>query len=73
MKLAEPLMETIKDMVAQMPEETQEVDALFEDAIAKTRNTHKNDLEDLTAGFKDMPVFEPVAKSEITNEKEVFK
>lgn len=67
-EIAEPLMETIKDMVAQMPEETQEVDALLEDVLPK-KEYHKNDLEDLTAGFKDMPVFEPVAKSEVTNEK----
>lgn len=67
-EITEPLMETIKDMVAQMPEETQEVDALLEEVLPK-KEYHKNDLEDLTSGFKDMPVFEPVAKSNITNEK----
>ena len=67
-EITEPLMETIKDMVAQMPEETQGVDAMLEDVLPK-KEYHKNDLEDLTSGFKDMPVFEPVTKSEMTNEK----
>ena len=31
--IMEPVMEKIKDMVAQMPEETQQVDALFEKAF----------------------------------------
>ena len=33
--IMEPVMEKIKDMVAQMPHETQEVDAIFEEAIPK--------------------------------------
>ena len=59
--IMEPVMEKIKDMVAQMPSETQQVDAVFEAAIPKT-NHYKNDLEEITAGFVDMPVFEPVSK-----------
>jgi hypothetical protein len=57
--IMEPVMEKIKDMVAQMPPETHEVDAML-DAALPTQKSIKNDLEDLTAGFKDMPVFEPV-------------
>ena len=60
--ISEPLMETIKDMVAQMPQETQEVDTVFEEAIPE-RITKKNDLDEITADFKDMPVFEPVSKT----------
>lgn len=58
-EITEPLMEKIKDMVAQMPEETQKVDELLEEVIPK-KNYHKNDFEDITAGFEEMPVFEPV-------------
>tara|TARA_R110002049_G_scaffold143633_3_gene305827 strand:- start:1535 stop:2275 length:741 start_codon:yes stop_codon:yes gene_type:complete len=59
--IMEPVMEKIKDMVAQMPQETQEVDAIFEEAIPK-QITKKHHLEDITEGFQDMPVFEPVSK-----------
>ncbi len=59
--IMEPGIETIKDMVAQMPQEAQQVDAIFEEAIPKkiTKTYH---LEDLTEGFKDMPVFDPISK-----------
>jgi hypothetical protein len=55
----EPVMEKIKDMVAQMPEETHAVDALVESVIPNVK-THKNELEELVADFQEMPVFEPV-------------
>ena len=63
--IMEPVMEKIKDMVAQMPQETQEVDALFE-AVAKPKY-HKNDFEEITADFNEVPVFDKV--SDIENEK----
>jgi len=68
--IMEPGIETIKDMVAQMPNETQQIDALFEDPIPKPK-TQQNNLEDITAGFKDMPVFEPISQSQngVSNEK----
>ena len=37
--IMEPVMEKIKDMVAQMPQETQQVDDIVEEAIPK--NKHK--------------------------------
>nr|WP_321233812.1 hypothetical protein [uncultured Psychroserpens sp.] len=52
----EPVMEKIKDMVAQMPQETQQIDDIIETAVAEP----KEHLEDITAGFEDIPVFEPV-------------
>jgi hypothetical protein len=55
-EIMEPVMETIKDMVAQMPHETQEVDAIPKQVIKKQH------LEDITEGFRDMPVFDPVTK-----------
>ena len=61
--IMEPLMEKIKDMVAQMPPETQEVDEIFEEAIPK-KEYHKNDLEEITADFKEIPEFEPIEQAE---------
>ena len=59
--IMEPVMEKIKDMVAQMPQETQAVDDILEAVIPK-QGSLKNDFEELTADFKDIPVFEPVTK-----------
>ncbi|RED50692.1 hypothetical protein [Seonamhaeicola aphaedonensis] len=59
--ISEPLMETIKDMVAQMPQETEQVDAIFEESMSE-RISKKHDLDEITAGFEEMPVFEPVSK-----------
>ncbi len=58
--IMEPVIEKIKDMVAQMPHETQEIDTIFEEAIPK--QYRKADLEEITAGFEDTPIFEPVSK-----------
>ena len=68
--IMEHATEKIKDIVAQMPQETQKMDAFLEDIIPQ-KQYHKNDLDDLTAGFKNMPVFEPVTKPQngATNEK----
>ncbi|WP_298901248.1 hypothetical protein [uncultured Psychroserpens sp.] len=57
----EPVMEKIKDMVAQMPQETQQVDELVETAVAEQPKTETH-LEDITAGFEEIPVFEPVSE-----------
>ncbi len=58
----EPVMEKIKDMVAQMPQESQQVDELMETVVTEKEKpvTH---LEDITAGFEDMPEFEPVSEA----------
>ncbi|WP_054852402.1 hypothetical protein [Olleya sp. ITB9] len=61
-EITEPLMEKIKDIVAQMPEETHQVDSLIESVIPK-KEFEKNDFEDITSNFGDTPVFEPVIKS----------
>ena len=59
--IMEPVMEKIKDIVAQMPQESEEVDAIFE-SVHSQRKYHKNDFEDITADFKETPIFEPVSK-----------
>lgn len=61
--IMEPIMDKIKHMVAQMPEDIQEVDVVFEDEIPKNQY-HKEHLEDITAGFDEIPVFEPVSRSQ---------
>ncbi len=59
--ISQPGINTIKDMVAHMPEEPTQIDEFIESVIPK-ENYHKNDLEELTSGFKDLPTFEPVDK-----------
>ncbi|MCK0178855.1 hypothetical protein MWU50_06090 [Flavobacteriaceae bacterium S0862] len=65
--IMEPAIEKIKDIVAQMPQETQEVDEFLKTVIPP-----ENDFEELTAGFKDMPVFEAVTETK-TKAKEDTK
>lgn len=67
--IMEPVMEKIKDLVAQMPHETHEVDAFFEQDLPKI-DSKQQDLDDLTEGFKNMPVFDPVPAS---NSKDQLK
>lgn len=65
--ITEPVMNKIKDMVKLMPEQDEpEIDTLIDSIIPKDKY-HKNDLEELTADYKDMPVFEPVSKIANTN------
>lgn len=58
----EPVMEKIKDMVAQMPQETHAIDAMVEAAIPNEK-PQKNELEELVADFQEMPVFEPITEA----------
>lgn len=55
--LVEPLMEKIKDIVAQMPSEAQRVDELLKEIIPK-REANKNELEEFASTYQEMPVFE---------------
>lgn len=58
--LVEPLMEKIKDIVAQMPQEANRVDQLLEDILPKKnlQKNDKNELEDFAAEYQQMPTFE---------------
>ena len=62
-EIVEPLMNKIKDMVAQMPEDPEDIDTVFEEAIPKDP-IKKHNLEDITAGFENIPIFEPVSKAQ---------
>lgn len=63
-ELAEPLIEKIKDLVAQMPEESQRVDELLEEVIPQNPSTAqsgqngKNELEEFAAQYQQTPTFE---------------
>ncbi|MFG6685238.1 hypothetical protein ACGK9U_01550 [Mariniflexile sp. HNIBRBA6329] len=59
---------TIRDMVAHMPNEPEDV--VLEEATTKPEHK-KNDLDDFMSSFKDIPVFDPVIKGTngISNEK----
>lgn len=71
--LIEPLMEKIKDIVAQMPEESERIDEMLDDLLPKNKETAttevkveekpavkyvKNDLEEFASNYQQMPEFE---------------
>jgi hypothetical protein len=58
-EIMEPLMEKIKDMVAQMPEETHQVDAMIEEAVTKEM-PKTIEFETITSDFGEIPEFEPI-------------
>lgn len=55
--LVEPLIEKIKDLVAQMPEEGQQVDAILEQILPEKKYI-KNDLEEFASNYQQTPTFE---------------
>ena len=57
--IMEPAIEKIKDMVAQMPEETIEVDVII-DAINEPAKAVEHDLNELSPSYAQLPIFEPV-------------
>ncbi len=57
----EPAINKIKDMVAQMPEESYQVDEMVQITVKKSEA--KEHLEDITAGFGNIPEFEPVTEA----------
>ena len=56
-EIMEPVISKIKDMVSHMPEETQEEELITEKLY------HKENFEEITAGFEEVPVFDPVPHS----------
>lgn len=57
--IMEPVMKSIKDMVSLMPQGEQEIDILLEESRTSESN-FTPDFEELTADFKNIPVFDPV-------------
>lgn len=64
--LVEPLMEKIKDLVAQMPPESTQIDELLEEVLPKKKFV-KNDLEEFASNYQQMPTFERKAAPETTS------
>lgn len=60
-QIYEPVMEKIKDMVAQMPQESQQVDEIVETAVIEPET--KEHIEDIAAGFEELPEFEPLSEA----------
>ncbi len=56
-ELVEPATEKIKDLVAQMPREADEVDEFLNTVIAPQK-TRKDDWEELAAHYQETPIFE---------------
>ncbi|QDO93256.1 hypothetical protein FNB79_04455 [Formosa sediminum] len=67
-EISEPVMEKIKDLVAEMPQETDAVDE-FIASMTPDPTYEKNDFEEITADFKETPIFEPVSESSKVNSK----
>ncbi|MBU3820516.1 hypothetical protein KO566_00455 [Flavobacteriaceae bacterium XHP0103] len=65
--IMEPGINTIKDMVSQMPDDTDDIDVVVDTETSPEKPN--NDFDDITSGFKDMPIFEPVTKSQNGTEK----
>lgn len=57
--IMEPAIEKIKDMVAQMPEETMEVDSIIE-AINEPKEVVEHDLNELSPSYAQLPIFDAV-------------
>lgn len=66
--LVEPLMEQIKDLVAQMPSQKDPDGSAVEDLLKEIlpkKETFKNDLEEFAASYQENPVFERKQEVEI--------
>jgi len=67
--IMEPAIEKIKDMVAQMPDETHQIDALIEQALPRETEATAVvedvavEFETITSGFEDIPEFEPIEEA----------
>ena len=57
--IMEHVTEKIKDIVAQMPEETHEVDEMINKVVFDTEKP-KTNFEDLAVGYDDLPIFDPI-------------
>lgn len=61
--ITEPLMEKIKDMVAQMPDESEQVDVMVEEAVTNEKPT-TIEFETISSDFADIPEFEPIEEAQ---------
>ena len=68
--IMEPVIEKIKDMFAQMPQEADQIDIMVEEAISKPVSK-KHDFDELTADFKNIPVFDPITTEQHASREEL--
>lgn len=68
--IMEPGMKTIRDMVEHMPADDEDEYESMEN-IESEKRIYETDFEELTAGYKNMPVFDPISKHQngLANEK----
>jgi len=68
--IMEPGMKTIRDMVEHMPADDEDESESMEN-IESEKRIYETDFEELTAGYKNMPVFDPISKHQngLANEK----
>jgi hypothetical protein len=68
--IMEPGMKTIRDMVEHMPVDFED-DADAIENLTLEKRIYETDFEELTAGYKNMPVFDPVTKNQngLANQK----
>lgn len=72
--IMEPVMAKIIDMVAHMPEETDEVDVLLENILPKDIEiTSSIEFETITSGFDKIPEFEPIEEAQKREAENVNK
>lgn len=62
--IMEPAIEKIKDIVAQMPQETSAVDDLVDEIIDSPDQPVEQDLSALTPNYNQLPIFAPVEDQE---------
>lgn len=62
--IMEPAIEKIKDIVAQMPQETSAVDDLVDEIIDSPDQPVEEDLSALTPNYNQLPIFAPVEDHE---------
>lgn len=62
--LVEPLMDKIKDIMSQMPNESQKLDEILKEILPKqpddkqTAETFSNEIDEFASNYQEMPVFE---------------
>lgn len=57
--IMEHITEKIKDIVAQMPQETHKVDEIINEVVNTPKKQSAN-IEDIAVGYDELPVFDPV-------------
>ena len=71
--IMEPAIEKIKDIVAQMPEETLEVDSMLAAALNEPTEAIEHDLNELSPSYAELPIFEAVPESSQTSLNDQLK